>query len=82
MSTVILREGYNIGSNMKRYKNYDFREREHYNSNFLLGDPMFMETYIKYGLHPYETVFIKTNRNIDPRVYEKYLLTQRMNSNF
>ena len=78
MSTVILREGYNIGSTMNRYQNYDFREREHYNPNFLLGDPMYMETFIKYDLHPYETVFIKTNRNISPSVYEKYLLTQRL----
>jgi len=77
-SRAILEAGYNIGCNMKRYEGTDFRFPERYNRDHYAADCMYDASYSSFFLHPYETIFIKSNRNINPIRYKHYLLTKRV----
>ena len=77
-SKAILEAGYNIGSNMQRYQGTDFRHPERYHPHHYASDPMLESTYSSLFLHPYETIFIKSNRNIHPARYQQYRLKNRV----
>jgi len=74
MSKVILENGYNIGCRMKRYDNLDFRKSNNYPRELFIGDCMCCNSYSDNNLHPLETIFIKTNRNIPYHIYSDYIL--------
>ena len=70
MSREILNSGFNIGCLLKHYDGIDFHNPP---DDFIPhGDQMFEQAYTRLGLHPYETVFIKTNRDINHRIYYRY----------
>ena len=78
LSRVILEAGYNIGCCMKRYENTDFLNLQKYTRDHFAGDGMYNDSYTCFGLHPYETIFIKSNRGINPLIYNHYLLNKRV----
>ena len=71
MSQEIIRSNYNIGCLIHYYKGIDFRNLD---SSFIPHeDVMWQGRYEEFKIHPYESVFIKTNRNIDLSIYEQYV---------
>lgn len=66
-SQAILDSGYNISSMLYAYKDCDFR-----NIKLKNDDHCHNNKYFDININPYEVIFIKTNRNIDYQVLEKY----------
>ena len=65
MSRIMLENNYNIECALSCSSNYDFRKEKHPNA---WQDPLFPNSYFKENVHPYETIFIKNNRNITPNL--------------
>ena len=67
LSLVILLMGYNINVIAKKYnyKNYLDKNNYNLNSNYCNGDPWYNGSYFGGNLHPYETIFFKTNRDVN-----------------
>lgn len=80
-SQIILNNNYNIACMLEAYKNVDFRKfrGKDYRKNGRLnanlkgsGDPLYRRRYFGMSLTPFETIFYKTNRDIDNRTMNKY----------
>jgi len=78
MSFSIIQAGYNIGCCSKKYEDVDFRFIQRYPRELFTADIMYDGRYRSSGAHPYETIFIKTNRFINPNVYIPYLIKKRI----
>ena len=63
MSRLIIEKGWNIGCLIKHYQNIDFTYKKPAQIKFL-GDFLYKDCYNGHSIHPYEIVFIKTNRGI------------------
>ena len=83
-STALLRAGYNIACLQPEYADVDFRAvtadralatRWLANKRYW-GDAQFKDGAFQRSLHPYDVVFLKTNRDIDPRTIEFYSALQ------
>lgn len=70
MSQLTLRAGFNIRCLLPEYNALDYR-RPHrdINPTSVNGDPCFPGAYFGRTLHPFEALFVKTNRNIYPPQY-------------
>jgi hypothetical protein len=65
LSQLILANGWNIASLLPEYDAIDFRKHHaDVNPTSRSGDPCFENAYFGRSAHPFELVFIKTNRNI------------------
>lgn len=67
-SSVITRAGYKLDVMMTAFHGYDYLGKCDPSHN---GDVLWDKKYEGFNIHPYETIFIKTNRNIDPVMIEK-----------
>lgn len=67
-SSVITRAGFKLDVMMTAFHGYDYVEKCDLSYN---GDVLWDKTYEGFNVHPYETLFIKANRNIDPVMIEK-----------
>ena len=81
MSKIMLDNNYNIACMLEVYKNLDFRKfrGEKYkddgnlNANFKGSrDPQYKRRFFGMSLNPFETIFFKSNRDIDNRKMDKY----------
>ena len=68
MSTLILQNGWNIGSFVKEYATRDYAtltDTFNHNANSKFGDIVFPGG-LCFGrdIHPYEVMFLKTSRNV------------------
>lgn len=67
MSRLVIEKGWNIGCLMNCYSGIDFRFKdkkpEDYNVEYL-DDPCYENAYYGRTLHPYDVIFVKSNRNI------------------
>ena len=65
MSQLVLKHGWNISAILPEYQNIDFRSFKVYpNNHWILTDPTWHKSCFGRTLHPYECIFIKTNRGI------------------
>lgn len=71
MSTVVRQNGGNIGSMMQLYSGVDFLQPINYPTNN--WDVAYPGRYMGGTLHPYEVMFIKTNRGYDPNWLKFYM---------
>ena len=80
-SQIILDNKYNIGCMLEVYKNVDFRiyrgkqygKDGNLNANFKGScDPLYKRKFFGININPFETIFYKTNRSIDPILLKKY----------
>lgn len=75
MSRFIIVNGYNIGSLMSYYEGVDFRFEDKMPDDYgieFLDDVVYAKNYFGETLHPYEMVFIKTNRDIERQWISSY----------
>lgn len=75
MSQLVLKNGWNISAILPEYQNIDFRCLNEYNSPN--SDPYFQDSCFGRTLHPYDCIFIKTNRGISVNEIDsmtKYLM--------
>ena len=63
MSRIMLENNYNIACMLSCSNGCDFRKGKPSNA---WEDPLFPNLYFEENVHPYETIFIKNNRNITP----------------
>ena len=63
MSRIMLENNYNIACMLSCSNGCDFRKGKPSNA---WRDALFSNSYFKENVHPYETIFIKNNRNITP----------------
>lgn len=71
MSDEILKSGKNIACLMRIYKNVDFR----YSIPIKCDDPWYENGVLGNNLDPFETVFYKNNRDINPKLLNYYMTT-------
>jgi hypothetical protein len=65
MSQLVLKNNWNISCILPEYQNIDYRLlKNDINFSSLNGDPNFTNSCFGRTIHPYETIFIKINRNI------------------
>lgn len=65
MSQLILRNGWNISCLLPEYQLIDYRQpHSDMNPTSGDGDPSFSGGYFGRSPHPFETIFVKTNRNV------------------
>ena len=65
LSQLILSNGWNIASLLPEYSAIDYRlPHAEINPTSLHGDPNFANAYFGRSAHPYEVMFVKTNRDI------------------
>ena len=65
MSQEVLANGWNISSILPEYRSLDYRTIEgDVNPSTHLGDPWYRGKYFHRSLHPFETIFFKTSRDI------------------
>jgi hypothetical protein len=65
LSQSIIRSGLNIKCMLPEYNKIDYRlPHQDINPTSLNGDPYFENCYFGRTIHPYESLFVKTNRNI------------------
>jgi predicted O-methyltransferase YrrM len=65
MSQEVLANGWNISSILPEYRSLNYRVIDQdINPSSHLGDPWYRSRYFHRTLHPFETIFFKTNRNI------------------
>ena len=73
MSREIISAGYNIGCLMRYYDGIDFRKQSEYTNFIWHGDFIYQRPWYEYHLTPYEIVFIKTNRGINLKPFERFI---------
>jgi hypothetical protein len=67
MSQLVLHNGWNINAIVAGYNGLDYRNLKHdVNFSGLQHDPGFANACFGRTIHPYECIFIKTNRNLCP----------------
>lgn len=74
MSREIIQAGWNLGCLMKYYQGVDWRSKESMSKVSPLGDICYENRYFGQTTHPYEVIFVKSNRNQNPTwlaMYEK-----------
>jgi hypothetical protein len=65
LSQLILKNGWNISCLLPEYQRIDYRRSHNdINPTSVQGDPCFGSAYFGRSLHPFETIFVKSNRNI------------------
>jgi hypothetical protein len=65
MSQLILKNGWNISCLLPEYQRIDYRKSHNdINPTSMQGDPCYRGAYFRRSLHPFETIFVKSNRNI------------------
>jgi hypothetical protein len=64
MSQLILKRGWNINCLIKEYKGLDYRDKDLQFPKDMQKDPYYPQACFGRSLHPYETIFFKTNRNV------------------
>ena len=65
MSQLILKNNWNISCILSDYQNIDYRKiKKDINFTSKQGDPNFVNSCFGRSLHPYDVIFIKTNRQI------------------
>ncbi len=65
MSQLILKNNWNISCIIPEYQNIDYRLlKDDINFSSINGDPNFTNACFGRSIHPYESIFIKINRNI------------------
>ncbi|AYV83509.1 MAG: hypothetical protein Hyperionvirus7_80 [Hyperionvirus sp.] len=69
-SKVILTAGYNIQSMLFAYDGIDFRKDFKFDKRH--NDHCYTRQYFNISINPYEVIFIKATRNIDPLVVQRY----------
>jgi hypothetical protein len=70
MSREIISSGYNIACLIDFYKNVDFRFKDTSSENFqFYGYPFYNNFFENAMVLPSKILFVKTNRNIDPKFY-------------
>lgn len=69
LSNIIFEEGYNIKSMLTFYKDIDLKNYKHPEVKICHLNP---KKYYSIDINPYEIIFIKTNRNVEPFVLSKY----------
>jgi hypothetical protein len=70
LSQLIISNGMNIKCLLPEYNVIDYRHpHREINPSSLNGDPFFENCYFGRSIHPYESLFVKTNRNIYPKGY-------------
>ncbi len=63
LSRILIEQGWNISCLIEPYATLDYRQKViNPNPTALSGDPSFGHAYFGRTLHPYEILFIKTNR--------------------
>jgi hypothetical protein len=67
-SGVITGAGYKLDVMMAAFHGYDYVEKCDPRKN---GDVLWEGAYEGTNIHPYDTMFLKTNRNIDPTMVNK-----------
>jgi hypothetical protein len=68
MSQLVLRNGWNVSCLIPEYKHNDFRNvKTDINPSSRNGDPNFPNACFNRTIHPYEVIFIKTNRLISDK---------------
>ena len=86
LSQCLIRAGWNIKCLLPEYNTIDYRQpHSDVNPTSLSGDPCYEGAYFGRTLHPYDVVFIKTNRNVCPPHYldkMTYALIQNRKSEF
>lgn len=81
LSQTIIANGWNISCLLPEYRKIDFREPHgDINPTSADGDPCFKGAYCGRSIHPFETVFIKTNRDIVDLAYVRSLEASQMAS--
>jgi hypothetical protein len=78
MSQLVLKNNWNISCIIPEYQNIDYRTlKNDVNFTSINGDPNFTNACFGRTIHPYESIFIKINRNIcinEINSISKYLL--------
>ena len=77
-SKTLLDNGYNIACILSGY-NYDFRKLENRlinSNNGHNGDPWYNHSFFGNTIHPYESIFFKTNRGVNPEILESLTIKQ------
>ena len=69
LSSAIIEAGYNIRSMLYYYKDIDFRK---YKSEQAYNCHLRPNKYFDININPYEIIFIKQNRSIDPLLLDRY----------
>lgn len=69
LSNAIIDAGYNIKCMLKYYENIDFRK---YKPKYATICHLNPHHYYEININPYEIIFIKQNRNIEPLLLKKY----------
>jgi hypothetical protein len=67
-SGIITRAGYKLDVMMAAFHGYDYVKKCNSSEN---GDVLWNGAYEGTTIHPYDTMFLKTNRDIDPTMVEK-----------
>ena len=71
LSQLILRRGYNIACMLTAYKNVDFRKPLDADLQKIMCR-WTNNSYFGTNIHPYETIFIKTNTGVTPQMFSMY----------
>jgi hypothetical protein len=71
ISQLVLKNGWNISCLIPEYQNIDYKTNvTDMNPNKHNGDPIYPNALLGRTIHPYEVIFIKTNRWISPNEIE------------
>ena len=73
MSKLILNNKWNIGCLHSYYHNVNFIKRP-YGVNISYANPYFKNNFFGKTLHPYEILFVKGNKDIEPNIIKKFLI--------
>ena len=78
MSFIVLKKAnWNISAILREYRGHDYRTVRHdFNQSSITGDPCFRGACFGRTIHPYEVIFIKTNRDISTESIQS--LSQRV----
>lgn len=71
-SRAIIEKGFNISCMLQLYRNIDFRNDVSEKLKDVIGDHWYHEKYVGINISPFEVIFFKTNRNVTPKILEKY----------
>jgi hypothetical protein len=67
LSQLVIQNGWNISCLLPEYRQVDYRQPHgDINPNSGEGDPSFQGSYFGRSAHPFETLFVKTNRQVAP----------------
>ena len=77
MSREIINNNWNIGCLHTYYKDIDFTFRNNNRQIQFLGDLCYKNNFYGRTIHPYEILFVKGNRNIEPEFIKQYIFSNQ-----